>query len=448
MAQYDLLLTQNVHASGIEFSEKYVNIPKGGLLSALADGSPAVLAAGASGYHLIRDDAEVTGLKWVPIEGGHTQNTDTGTTASTFDIDSDGTTNGVKLKAATGVLQLRNLTDAAYADLVGKNATFDKVTVAAAPSAGTDLANKTYVDGLLAANDAMVFKGTVGTGGTLEIAAFNSLSTYNAGWAYKVITAGTIKGKVCEIGDLVIATVDRAGTGNVDGDWTVVQTNIDGAVTGPASSTDNYVALFSGTTGKLLKQGTGVLGTAAYTASTAYATAAQGVLADGAVPKSTFAANSVLYATTAATPVALTVGASTFVGRKATGDISTLSAAEARTVLNVADGATAKAKATSAEINTGTDDVKFATPLAIAGSTIVKGPASSTADHVAVFDGTTGKLLKNGGMALSSLMPGWVAAPASKTATGTAGQIARDDNFVYVCTATNVWKRSALATNW
>ena len=62
MAQYDLLLTQNVHATGVEFSEKYVNLGKGALLSALADGTPAVLAAGASGYHLVRDDAEVTGL--------------------------------------------------------------------------------------------------------------------------------------------------------------------------------------------------------------------------------------------------------------------------------------------------------------------------------------------------------------------------------------------------
>lgn len=51
----------------------------------------------------------------------HTQNTDTGTTSSTFAIDSDGTTNGVLLKTSTGELQLRNLTDATYADLRIKN---------------------------------------------------------------------------------------------------------------------------------------------------------------------------------------------------------------------------------------------------------------------------------------------------------------------------------------
>lgn len=51
----------------------------------------------------------------------HTQNTDTGTTSSTFALDSDGTTNGVLLKTSSGELQLRNLTDAAYADLRVKN---------------------------------------------------------------------------------------------------------------------------------------------------------------------------------------------------------------------------------------------------------------------------------------------------------------------------------------
>jgi len=42
----------------------------------------------------------------------------------------------------------------------------------------------------------------------------------------------------------------------------------------------------------------------------------------------------------------------------------------------------------------------------------------------------------------------WVAAPATKTSPGTAGQIARDLNYFYICTATNVWARVALATNW
>jgi len=106
---------------------------------------------------------------------------------------------------------------------------------------------KTYVDNLLSANDAMVFKGTLGTGGTVTALPTGTVS---AGWAYRVITAGTYAGVVCEIGDLIIAVADAAGSTNST--WTVVQTNIDGAVVGPASSTNNNFAIFNGTTGKLI----------------------------------------------------------------------------------------------------------------------------------------------------------------------------------------------------
>ena len=37
-------------------------------------------------------------------------------------------------------------------------------------------------------------------------------------------------------------------------------------------------------------------------------------------------------------------------------------------------------------------------------------------------------------------------APATAAATGTVGQIEWDSGFIYVCTATNTWKRAALAT--
>ena len=41
---------------------------------------------------------------------------------------------------------------------------------------------------------------------------------------------------------------------------------------------------------------------------------------------------------------------------------------------------------------------------------------------------------------------GWVSVPASATATGTAGQKAYDANYMYICTATNTWRRVALTT--
>lgn len=59
----------------------------------------------------------------------------------------------------------------------------------------------------------------------------------------------------------------------------------------------------------------------------------------GTVLKTLFDAHTILYATTDNTPVALTVGEQTFVGRKTGSNIIALTATEARTILNVEDGA-------------------------------------------------------------------------------------------------------------
>jgi len=323
MAQNDLILIQNVHPSGVEFSEKYVNISKGGLLSANVSQVPTVLPAGTNLYILSRDDAEATGLKWIAVPVNHVQGTDTGTTAASFKLDSDGYKIDLVSESATK-LGIKVDGDLTYADLQAKDATFAKVTVSAAPLAGSDLANKDYVDGIIAANDAMVFKGTIGTGGTHTIAAFNALATYHAGWSYRVIEAGTIKGVVCEIGDLVVSMVDRAGSGNVNVDWTVAQTNLDGAVIGPATAGDGYLALFDTTSGKLIKAGSGAPGSMAYANTGDY------------VAYALYDANSILAATADNTPAALTIGASTIVGRGAAGNISALTPAQAMNVLWVA----------------------------------------------------------------------------------------------------------------
>ncbi len=63
-----------------------------------------------------------TGAAWAEATGitnGHTQNTDTGTTSATFQLDSGNT--GPKLKNSGGVLQARNAADNAFADVEGAN---------------------------------------------------------------------------------------------------------------------------------------------------------------------------------------------------------------------------------------------------------------------------------------------------------------------------------------
>jgi len=67
----------------------------------------------------------------------------------------------------------------------------------------------------------------------------------------------------------------------------------------------------------------------------------QSIPAAGYVAESLFDAYSILYADSDNTPARLTVGTSTIVGRKAADGIVALSASEVRTIINVADGATA-----------------------------------------------------------------------------------------------------------
>lgn len=110
-----------------------------------------------------------------------------------------------------------------------------------------------YVGDAIAASDAMIFKGTIGTGGTVTALP----TTYKTGWTYRVITAGTYAGQNCEVGDLIIALVDRDGTGNLDSDWTVAQTNIDGAITNISATTPITVS-GSGTSREIAHKISGV----------------------------------------------------------------------------------------------------------------------------------------------------------------------------------------------
>lgn len=103
-----------------------------------------------------------------------------------------------------------------------------KAPTAAEGTNTTQIATTAFVTNAVAksfaANDAMLFKGTIGTNGTVTALP----ATHNTGWTYRVITAGTYAGVKCEIGDLIICITD--GTAANNSHWTVAQTNIDGAV--------------------------------------------------------------------------------------------------------------------------------------------------------------------------------------------------------------------------
>ena len=121
---------------------------------------------------------------------------------------------------------------------------------AAADTSTTQIATTAMVQNAiiakLKANDAMLFKGVVNKAGDLP-------NTHEQGWTYKVATAGAYAGGNCEVGDMIICVAD--GTTAKNSDWAIIQTNIDGAVTGPATSVTERVAVYNGTTGKVIKDG-------------------------------------------------------------------------------------------------------------------------------------------------------------------------------------------------
>ena len=72
MAQHDLLLFQNEASSGIAYTEKFINITKGSLLTSDTSGVPMVLTPGTDGYILTLDSTTTTGLKWAPSPSPYT----------------------------------------------------------------------------------------------------------------------------------------------------------------------------------------------------------------------------------------------------------------------------------------------------------------------------------------------------------------------------------------
>lgn len=90
-----------------------------------------------------------------------------------------------------------------------------------------------YVSTVVGGVDAMRFKGTVNSNSDLPTTGVK------VGDTYMVNTAGTYAGQTCEVGDLIIATATTPT-------WTVAQTNIDGAVTASSTTSNGYLAKFTG----------------------------------------------------------------------------------------------------------------------------------------------------------------------------------------------------------
>ena len=218
------------------------------------------------------------------IASGAQVNTITGVKGS---AESSYRTGNINITAAN--VGLGNVTNESKTTMFA-NAALTGTPTAPTPASSTNstqIATTAFVQSLvgskIAAADAMIYKGTIGSSGatTTTLPAIHT-----TGWTYKVITAGTYAGVTCEVGDMIICLADGTTANNAD--WSVVQTNIDGAVTGPSSAVGDRIAVFNGTTGKVIKDSgytiaTSVPANAKFTDTTysAATTGAAGLMSSG-----------------------------------------------------------------------------------------------------------------------------------------------------------------------
>ena len=119
----------------------------------------------------------------------------------------------------------------------------------------TEAAVANAISTALAAADAMTYKGVI------DCSTNPNYPAANAGDTYKVSVAGKIggaSGVSVQVGYILICTVDNTVTGDhatVGANWDVIPINNAGEVIGPSSAGNLRIAVFDGTTGKLIKDG-------------------------------------------------------------------------------------------------------------------------------------------------------------------------------------------------
>lgn len=126
----------------------------------------------------------------------------------------------------------------------------EKIINLGSPSNSTDAATKGYVDSV--ATGLLEYKGVI------DCSSNPNYPAAEVGDVYIVSVAGKIggaSGVVVEPGDMIICYIDNAGGDQaaVGLDFNIIQANVSGFVSGPTSATNEAVALFDGTTGKVIK---------------------------------------------------------------------------------------------------------------------------------------------------------------------------------------------------
>lgn len=116
-----------------------------------------------------------------------------------------------------------------------------------------DIKAKALDSDILAANDAMIYKGTLPANYSSTVTSYYTPAA-NCGWTYKVSNVCNINGIYCEVGDMFICTKDNTAAATssnystIMANWTVVQTNLTSAVVAATGTSAGHLAKFTGAT--------------------------------------------------------------------------------------------------------------------------------------------------------------------------------------------------------
>jgi hypothetical protein len=218
-----------------------------------------------------------TGVGWIEVSRSHIGSTGVPTTRQviagsglsgggvlssdvTLDVNVDGST--LEISSDTVRVKDAGITGAKIASSVAL-AGSPTTTTQTAGDNSTKIATTAYADAaaaaVIAAADAMVFKGVI------DCSANPNYPAADRGHTYRVSVAGKIGGATgtnVEAGDILLCLTDSTAAGTqatVGASWSVIQVNIDGAVTSVSGvSVAGRVVTFADTTGKVV-QDSGVL---------------------------------------------------------------------------------------------------------------------------------------------------------------------------------------------
>jgi hypothetical protein len=119
----------------------------------------------------------------------------------------------------------------------------------------TEKAVRDAINAALQSADAMTYKGAI------DASTNPNYLPANAGDTYKISVAGKLggaSGRNVFVGDIAICTTDDTPAGthaDVGDEWNVIHVNREGEVIGPSSAVNHNIAVFDGTSGKLIKDG-------------------------------------------------------------------------------------------------------------------------------------------------------------------------------------------------